>query len=159
MATITSQKIMPCLWFDRDAEEAVGFYTKIFDRSKIGTITRYGAGYPMPKGTVLTIAFEMAGQQFLALNGGPHVTFNDAISLIVNCDDQAEVDRYWDALLAGGGKESQCGWLKDKFGMSWQIVPSVLWEMFKDPKRCERVMQEVLKMVKLDVAKIVAAGK
>ncbi len=159
MANIVAQRIMPCLWFDRNAEEAVAFYTSIFERSKVGTITRYGEGYPMPKGTVLTVMFELAGQQFMALNGGPMFKFTEAISLVVNCDGQAEVDRYWDALLAGGGKESQCGWLKDRFGMSWQIVPRVVWELFKDQKRCERVMQVLLPMVKLDVAKLVAAGR
>ena len=155
------QKITPCLWFDSNAEEAVNFYTSIFKNSKIGNISRYGeAGYEIhgkPAGTVLTIEFELNGQAFTALNGGPIFKFNEAISFQVNCESQEEVDYYWEKLSEGGDeKAQQCGWLKDKYGLSWQVVPTVLVKMLqdKDPKKSERVMTALLQMKKLDIAKL-----
>jgi predicted 3-demethylubiquinone-9 3-methyltransferase (glyoxalase superfamily) len=155
------QQITPCLWFDSNAEEAVNFYTSIFKNSKIGNITRYGeAGYEIhgkPAGTVLTIEFEINGQAFTALNGGPMFKFNEAISFQVNCESQEEVDYYWEKLSEGGDeKAQQCGWLKDKYGVSWQVVPTVLVEMLldKDPKKSERVMNALFQMKKLDIAKL-----
>jgi predicted 3-demethylubiquinone-9 3-methyltransferase (glyoxalase superfamily) len=146
------QKIIPCLWFDDQAEEAVRFYTSIFKNSRIGKVAYYGEGAPRPKGSVMTIQFELDGQEFLALNGGPVFHFTEAISLIVNCKSQKELDRIWKALTKGGS-EVQCGWLKDKFGLSWQIVPSVVSKMITDPDpdRAERVLKAVLRMKKLDI--------
>ena len=152
------------MWFNDNAEEAVKFYTSIFKRSKIGTIARYGeegeqvAG--RPKGSVMTVQFQLEGQEFLALNGGPHFKFTEAISFVVNCKTQAEVDKYWKKLSAGG-KEVQCGWLKDKYGVSWQIVPTILGELLsgKDAAKSQRVMQAMLKMVKLDIKKLKQAAK
>ncbi len=155
MTTIQNsmRKIMPCLWFDTNAEEAVNFYTSIFKDSSIVTVSRYGEAGPGQAGTVLTIIFTLHGQQFMALNGGPHFKFTEAISLFVNCETQEEVDELW-TKLTEGGEESQCGWLKDKFGMSWQIVPTALGEMLSDADaaKAKRVMEAMLKMRKLDVA-------
>ena len=155
------QKITPCLWFDGQAEEAARFYTGIFENSRIGDITRYGeAGYEVHKrkaGTVLTVAFELEGQSFTALNGGPLFKFNEAISFQVNCDTQEEVDYYWAKLGEGGDKNAQqCGWLKDKFGASWQVNPTILPELMKDPdaEKTGRVMEAILQMKKLDIAKL-----
>ncbi len=152
------QKITPCLWFDNQAEEAVNFYVSIFKNSKIVSVARYGeAGAEVsgrPKGSVMTIIFQLDGQEFMALNGGPIFKFTEAISLIVNCKTQKEVDRLWEKLSEGGDKNAQqCGWLKDKFGLSWQIVPTVLGEMLqdKDPKKSERVMKAMLQMKKIDI--------
>ena len=150
------QKITPFLWFDDKAEEAVSFYTSIFKNSKIGKIARYGdAGAQVsgrPKGTVMTMAFQLEGQEFVALNGGPQFKFTEAISFVVNCQTQEEVDKYWNKLSAGG-QEVQCGWLKDKYGLSWQIVPTILGEMLSDPdpKKAERVMKAMLQMKKIDI--------
>ena len=152
-----AQRISVCLWFDHEAEEAANFYVSIFENSKVGAITRYGdegakaAG--RPKGSVMTVAFELDGQELIALNGGPVFKFTEAVSLMVNCETQQEVDRYWNALSAGG-QEVQCGWLKDRFGLSWQIVPTILLEMLhdKDPEKARRVMAAMLQMVKLDIA-------
>ena len=152
------QKITPCLWFDSNAEEAAKFYTSIFKNSKIGKISRYGKeGYEIhgkPAGTVLTIEFELNGQTFTALNGGPMFKFNEAISFQVSCESQEELDYYWEKLSEGGDeKAQQCGWLKDKYGVSWQIVPVILGEMLqdKDPAKSERVMKALLQMKKLDI--------
>jgi predicted 3-demethylubiquinone-9 3-methyltransferase (glyoxalase superfamily) len=152
------EKIIPCLWFDSNAEEAVNFYTSIFKNSKIGKISRYGKeGYEIhgkPEGTVLTVEFELNGQTFTALNGGPAFKFNEAISFQVYCKSQNELDYYWEKLSKGGDeKAQQCGWLKDKYGVSWQIVPTVLGEMLqdKDPKKSERVMKALLQMKKIDI--------
>ena len=150
------QKITPFLWFHDKAEEAVKFYTSIFKNSKILSIARYGeegakaAG--RPKGSVMTVVFKLEGQEFIALNGGPVFTFSPAISFVVNCETQEEVDNLWEKLSEGGEKE-QCGWLKDKYGVSWQIVPTVLGEMLqdKDPKKSRRVMEAILKMDKIDI--------
>ncbi len=150
------QKFTPCLWFDDKAEEAVKFYASIFTNSKIKSITRYSEDAAKvsgrPKGSVLTVAFQLAGQEFLALNGGPIFKFTEAVSFIVNCETQEEVDRFWEKLSAGG-EEGHCGWLKDKYGLSWQIVPTVLPEMLqdKDSKKSERVMSALLQMKKLDI--------
>ena len=149
-------KIAPCLWFDNKAEEAVNFYVSIFKNSKMGIITRYGeegAGASgRPKGTVMTVTFQLDGQEFMALNGGPQFTFSPAISFLVNCETQEEVDELWEKLSEGGEKE-QCGWLKDKYGVSWQIVPTVLGEMMqdKDAEKSERVMKAMLQMKKIDI--------
>ncbi|PYK68152.1 MAG: hypothetical protein DME50_00100 [Verrucomicrobia bacterium] len=157
------QKITPFLWFDNQAEEAVKFYTSIFKDSKIGKITRYGeAGEKVagrPSGSVMTIDFEVEGQKFTALNGGPQFKFTESISFVVNCGTQEEVDYFWDKLTADGGQESQCGWLKDKFGLSWQIVPTVLIDMLhdKDSRKSEHVMQAMLQMQKIDIKKLKAA--
>jgi predicted 3-demethylubiquinone-9 3-methyltransferase (glyoxalase superfamily) len=147
------QKITPFLWFDSNAEEAVNFYVSIFKDSRVLSITRYGEGGPGPAGTVLTIAFLLQGQEFIALNGGPHFKFTEAISFSVNCETQEEVDAYWEKLSAGG-EEGRCGWLKDKFGLSWQINPIVLGQMLqdKDPEKANRVMQSMLTMDKIDIA-------
>jgi len=155
------QKITPCLWFDDQAEEAVAFYTAIFANSKIVNVARYGeAGHEVhgkPAGTAMTIAFELDGQAFTALNGGPMFKFNEAISLQVNCETQEEVDRYWGELSKGGDEKAQmCGWLKDKYGVSWQIVPRVLVEMINDPdsEKSGRVMEAMLQMKKIDIDKL-----
>jgi len=146
------QKITPFLWFDANAEEAVDFYTSIFKNSKIKDTSRYGDSGPGPKGSVMVMTFELDGQEFMALNGGPTFKFTEAISLVVNCKTQDEINRYWDALSAGG-QTVQCGWLKDKFGLSWQIVPTILGELMqgKDPQKRERVMKAMMQMVKLEV--------
>ncbi len=157
------QKITPFLWFDRQAEEAAKFYTSVFKNSKVGKILRYdeasakAAGGPV--GSVLTIEFEIEGQKFTALNGGPDFKFNESISFVVNCDTQKEVDYFWEKLTADGGQESQCGWLKDKFGLSWQVTPTVLIEMLhdKDAKKSERVMNAMMQMQKIDIEKLQAA--
>ena len=153
-----TQKITPFLWFDHQAEEAATFYTSIFKNSKIETVTRYSDAGPGPKGSVMTIAFELDGQKFVALNGGPQYQFNPAISFVVNCDGQEEVDHYWETLTTGG-KEIQCGWLVDKYGVSWQIVPKALIEMLrdKDPVRSQRVMKAMFQMKKIDIAGLKAA--
>ena len=145
-------KITPCLWFNDQAEEAARFYISIFKNATIGEITHYGEGSPRPKGSVLTVRFQLDGQEFLALNGGPQFTFTEAVSFIVHCETQEELDRMWEK-LSEGGEEVQCGWLKDKYGLSWQIVPTVLPKMLSDPNpaRAERVLQAVMQMKKLDI--------
>jgi predicted 3-demethylubiquinone-9 3-methyltransferase (glyoxalase superfamily) len=154
----TTQRISPCLWFDTQAEEAARYYTGIFPNSRIGKITRYGtAGYEVhhrPAGTVMTVAFELDGQPFTALNGGPDFTFNEAISLQVGCDTQQEIDFFWEKLSAGGDpRAQQCGWLKDKYGVSWQIVPNIMDDLFKDEKSegSQRAMEALLEMKKLNI--------
>ena len=155
------QKITPCLWFESEALEAAEFYTSVFPDSSIVKVQRTPADTPGPKaGSVLMVQFRLAGQDYQALNGGPHDKFNDAISLSVSCNDQTEVDRYWSALTAGGGKPVQCGWLKDKYGLSWQIVPKRLPELLADPDpgKAKRVMEAMMKMVKIDIAVLEAAA-
>jgi|ERR1700722_10000760 len=146
------QKIVPFLWFDDKAEEAVNFYVSIFKNSKVGRVTRYGEAGPRPKGSVMSATFQLEGQEFFALNGGPMFKFTEAISLFVNCETQAEVDELWNKLSAGG-QESQCGWLKDKYGLSWQIIPTVLGRMLGDenPEKAKKVMQAMLQMAKIDI--------
>jgi len=149
------QKITPCLWFDNQAEEAVKFYVSIFKNSKVETIARYGDAGPGPKGSVMTVKFQLDGQEFLALNGGPQFKFTEAVSFIVNCETQQEIDELWEK-LSEGGKKVECGWLKDKYGLSWQIVPTVLGKMMSDPdpKRSQRVMGALLQMKKLDISRL-----
>ena len=149
-----TQKITTHLWFDGNAEAAVEFYTSLFPDSRVTHVARWGEGGPGPQGAVLNIAFEMAGQEFLALNGGPQYRFSPAISLFVSCESQAEVDDLWTKLLAGGGKANQCGWLDDRFGLSWQIVPKALIELMSDPdpKASGRVAQALMGMQKIDIA-------
>jgi predicted 3-demethylubiquinone-9 3-methyltransferase (glyoxalase superfamily) len=151
---ITTQKITPFLWFDDNAEEAVNLYTSVFKNSKVLGIQRYGDVGPGPKGQVMTASFELEGIKFTALNAGPRFKFTEAISFVINCDSQEEVDYFWERLTADGGEESMCGWLKDKFGLSWQVVPVVLYELFsdKDPQKSSRTMQAMLKMRKMDIA-------
>jgi predicted 3-demethylubiquinone-9 3-methyltransferase (glyoxalase superfamily) len=147
-----TQKITPFLWFDSNAEEAMNLYVSIFKNSKILEVNRYGEGGPAPSGTVMTATFQLEGEEFMALNGGPQFPFTEAISLFVNCQTQQEVDELWDK-LCDGGEPSQCGWLKDKFGLSWQIIPTALGKMLgdKDPVKAGRVMQAMLKMQKIDI--------
>jgi len=163
------QKITPFLWFDDRAEEAAKFYTSVFRDSKVGKILRYSeetakvSQSGRPPGSVLTVEFEIEGQKFTALNGGPQFKFNESVSFVVNCETQEEVDYYWEKLTADGGEESACGWLKDKFGLSWQITPMVLIEMLqdKDPEKSERAMKAMLQMQKIDIntLKVAYAGK
>ncbi len=147
------QQITPFLWFDTNAEEAMNFYVSIFKNSKVLGIARYGDAGPGPKGTVMVASFELNGQKFTALNGGPRFKFTEAISFVIDCKGQEEVDHYWSSLTEGG-EESMCGWLKDKFGLSWQVVPHKLIELMqdKDPKKAANVMQAMLKMRKIDIA-------
>jgi len=150
-------KISPCLWFDGDAEEAARLYTSLFPNSQIDSVDRSPADTPSgPEGTVIAVNFTLAGRSYIALNGGPDFKFNEAVSFSIDCDDQAEVDRYWDALLADGGEPSVCGWLRDRFGLSWQVIPRQLPEMLnsKDRDAARRAMQAMLKMVKIDVAEL-----
>ncbi len=149
------QKITPFLWFDDQAEEAAKFYTSIFKNSKIGTMTRFGEEGPGQPGSVMTVAFQIEGQEFTALNGGPHFEFTPAISFFVNCESQAEVDELWEKLSEGGELE-QCGWLKDRYGVSWQIVPGILLEMLQDEdaEKSRRVTSAMLQMVKIDIEKL-----
>lgn len=147
------QKITPFLWFDGNAEEAARFYVSVFKNSKIVTTARYGDAGPGPKGSVMTVVFSLDGQEFIGLNGGPHFKFTEAVSFSIDCKTQEEVDYYWDRLSAGG-EPSQCGWLKDRFGLSWQVNPGVLGEMLSDPDpaKAKRVMEAMLKMKKIDIA-------
>jgi predicted 3-demethylubiquinone-9 3-methyltransferase (glyoxalase superfamily) len=153
------QKITPFLWFDKEAEEAANFYVSIFKNSKVGRISRYGESGPGPKGTVMTCSFELDGQQFTALNGGPMFRFTEAVSFVVHCQTQDEVDHFW-TRLAAGGQTQQCGWLKDKFGLSWQIVPDALIELATDPdaQKSQRVMAAMMQMTKIDIARLRAAA-
>jgi predicted 3-demethylubiquinone-9 3-methyltransferase (glyoxalase superfamily) len=150
-----AQKITPFLWFNDNAEEAMNFYVSVFKNSKIVNVRRYGDAGPGPKGTVMTGTFQIDGQEFYVLNGGPKYTFTPAISLFVSCETQQEVDELWEKLSAGG-REDRCGWLQDKFGLSWQIIPSALGKMLgdKDPKKANRVMQAMLQMAKIDIKKL-----
>ena len=146
------QKITPFLWFDHQAEEAANFYISVFKNSKILSVSRYGEGAPRPAGTAMIVNFQIDGQEFMALNGGPEFKFTEAVSLFVNCETQEEVDNYWEKLSAGGEK-GQCGWLKDRYGLSWQIVPTALGELMSDPdpEKSRRVMEAMLKMSKIDI--------
>jgi predicted 3-demethylubiquinone-9 3-methyltransferase (glyoxalase superfamily) len=154
------QKITPCLWFDTQGEEAANFYTSVFKNSRIVDISRYGDAGPRPVGMVMTVTFELDGQEFIALNGGPEFTFNEALSLQVNCADQEEVDYFWDR-LSEGGQPGPCGWLKDKYGVSWQIIPTVLTELISDPDRAksQRVMAAMLTMGKIEIAELRRAAE
>lgn len=153
------QKITPFLWFDNQAEEAMNFYVAVFKNSKIVSVTRYPEGSPGPAGTVMVGKFVLDGQEFVALNGGPQFKFTEAISFVVNCTTQEEVDYFWKK-LSEGGQEVQCGWLKDKYGLSWQVVPTILVELMqdKDPVKAQRVMQAMLQMKKIDISKLKQAA-
>ncbi|HLZ45414.1 MAG TPA: VOC family protein [Gemmatimonadales bacterium] len=155
------QKITPFLWFDNNAEDAAQFYTSVFKNSKILEVSRYGDAGPRPKGTVMVVRFRIGDLEVTALNGGPQFKFSEAFSFVVNCDSQKEIDEYWSKLTAGGGQESECGWLKDKFGFSWQIVPAQMGKLMsnKDPQKANRVMQALLKMKKLDIATLEAVSR
>lgn len=155
------QKITTYLWFDNQAEEAAEFYTSIFDDSRVLDVQRYGEAGPGPAGQAMVVSFELAGQRFLALNGGPEFTFTEAISLYVDCVTQEEVDELWTKLTEGGGEESQCGWLKDRYGLSWQIVPRALQELMSvpDPAAAQRVMKAMLSMRKIDIRGLEEAAK
>ncbi|MFN2507757.1 MAG: VOC family protein [Chthoniobacterales bacterium] len=154
------QKITPFLWFDTQAEEAVNFYLSIFKEGKITAITRYGEDGPGPKGSVMTISFELEGEEFVALNGGPNFKFTEAVSFVVNCETQEEVDHYWEKLAADGGHHIECGWLKDKYGLAWQIVPNVFWNLIQDSDaaRVRRAMQAMMQMRKMDIATLERAA-
>ena len=149
------QKITPCLWFDTEGEEAARFYTSVFPNSRIVDVAHYGSAGPRPEGTVMAVSFELDGQKFVALNGGPQFTFSEAISFQVDCQSQEEVDAYWSKLSAGG-EEGPCGWLKDKFGLSWQIVPARLMELLQDPdkEKAQRAMEAMLTMKKIEIAEV-----
>ena len=153
-------KITPFLWFNDKAEEAANFYTSIFRNSKVNAVTRYGNAGPGPKGSVMTANFELDGQPFVALNGGPQFPFTEAVSFVVNCENQQEIDYYWDKLTSGGGQPVQCGWLKDKFGLSWQVVPTSMSRLMQqpDPARADRVMKALLRMQKIDIAALERAS-
>jgi len=155
-----AQKIITNLWFDDQAEEAVAFYTSLFKDSRVVSVARYTEAGPGEPGTVMTVEFELAGQRFVAINGGPMFPFTEAMSLQIDCEDQAEIDYFWDALTADGGAESQCGWCKDRWGMNWQVVPRGMEEFFNgsDPARVDRAMRAMLTMRKLDIAALEAAA-
>ena len=152
--------LITCLWFDTEGEDAANFYTSIFPSSKLGEIARYGSSGPRPEGTVMTVSFELMGQEFVALNGGPDFKFNEAISFQIICDDQAEVDRYSEQLTADGGEVGPCGWVKDKFGVSWQVVPKALMQLLRDSdaEKAQRVMAAMLQMKKIDIAELERAA-
>lgn len=154
------QKITPFLWFDKEAEEAATFYISVFKNSTISRIARYGEAGPGPKGSVMTVEFNIEGMEFVALNAGPYFKFNEAVSFVIDCKSQDEVDYFWEKLTAGGGQESMCGWLKDKFGLSWQVVPTRLSELMldKDPGIARRATEAMLKMRKIDIKKIEEAA-
>jgi predicted 3-demethylubiquinone-9 3-methyltransferase (glyoxalase superfamily) len=158
MGKIT-QKLTPCLWFDTQGEAAATFYTSVFPKSRIVDVARYGEAGPRPAGTVMVVTFELDGQRFIALNGGPEFAFSEAISFQVSCEGQEEVDRFWNT-LSDGGQEGPCGWLKDRFGVSWQIVPTALPALLgdPDPERSQRVMRAMLKMKKIEIADLEAAA-
>jgi predicted 3-demethylubiquinone-9 3-methyltransferase (glyoxalase superfamily) len=156
---LKGRKIKTFLWFEDQAEQAARFYTSIFRDGKLGSVARYPEGGPGPAGGVMTVEFDLDGRSFVALNGGPQFKFNESVSFAVECDSQEEIDYYWDKLLAGGGQPRQCGWLKDRFGAFWQVMPAGMAKIFSDAKTAPRVMQAMLKMVKLDIAKLKEAAK
>jgi predicted 3-demethylubiquinone-9 3-methyltransferase (glyoxalase superfamily) len=157
---MAKQKITPFLWFDSEAEDAAKLYTSIFPNSKIKTIARYGKSGPGPEGSVMTVGFELEGQEFTAINAGPQFKFNESVSFVIDCKSQEEVDMYWNKLTANGGEESMCGWLKDKFGLSWQVTPTRLIELItdKDAKKSQRAMEAMMKMKKIIIADIEKAA-
>jgi predicted 3-demethylubiquinone-9 3-methyltransferase (glyoxalase superfamily) len=153
-------EITPNLWFDTQAEEAAAFYVSVFPNSRVTAVSHYTEAGPRPAGTVMTVEFELDGRRFVGINGGPEFTFDEAVSFQIDCDDQAEIDRYWAALLAGGGQEGPCGWLKDRFGLSWQVVPKGMHAFFADPDtaRVNRAMEAMLGMRKIDIAALERAA-
>ena len=154
-----ARKIKTFLWFDSEAEEAAKFYAAIFKQGKVGAVTPYPEGGPGPAGQAMTVEFELDGHGFVGLNGGPQFKFNESVSFAIECDTQEEIDYYWEKLLAGGGKPVACGWLKDRFGVSWQVMPAGIISLYRDPKKAPRVMQAMMKMIKLDIAKLEEAAK
>lgn len=158
---MSKPKITPFLWYDKEAEEAANFYVSIFKNSKINTVARYPEGSPYEAGTVMTVAFELDGQHLTAINGGPHFKLSEAVSFVIDCDSQEEVDYYWERLLAGGGQASQCGWLKDRFGLSWQVTPRRLIELTTSADKAQnnRVFAAMMKMRKIDVAELERAAR
>jgi predicted 3-demethylubiquinone-9 3-methyltransferase (glyoxalase superfamily) len=156
-----SEKITTCLWFDSEGEEAAEFYCSLLPNSRVTDVTRYGDAGPGAPGTVMTVSFELDGRPYVALNGGPEFRFTEAVSFQISCEDQAEVDHYWDALMAGGGAPQQCGWLTDRFGLSWQVIPVQLEQLMdgSDPEVTQRVVDAMLKMIKIDVAGLEAAAR
>ncbi|MDO8212454.1 VOC family protein [Conexibacter sp. CPCC 206217] len=155
------QKIIPNLWFDNEAKEAAEYYVSVFREGRIVNVTHYTEGSMRPAGTILTVEFELRGVRFTAINGGPHFRFDEAVSFEIDCEDQAEIDYFWDELTSGGGQESQCGWCKDRYGLSWQVVPTGMAELFADadPTRAQRAMAAMMEMRKLDVATLQAAAE
>jgi predicted 3-demethylubiquinone-9 3-methyltransferase (glyoxalase superfamily) len=153
------QKITPCLWFDNQAEEATNYYVSVFKDAEVLSVNRYGEAGPGEPGAVLTTTFRIAGQEFMTINGGPHFTFTEATSFYIDCDSQEEVDYFWNTLIQDGGEPSQCGWLKDKYGLSWQVIPTILIELLgdADSERANRVMQAMLQMTRIDIAELQAA--
>jgi predicted 3-demethylubiquinone-9 3-methyltransferase (glyoxalase superfamily) len=151
-----TNKITPCLWYDTNAEEAANFYVSVFKNSEITEVSRYGEGAPMPEGTVLVVRFRLDGHEFMALNGGPEFKFTEAVSFQIDCKSQEEVDYFWNTLTSNGGETSVCGWLKDKYGLSWQVVPTILGELLQDEdqEKSNRVMQAMLQMTKIDIAEL-----
>ncbi len=158
MATI-EQRITPFLWYDTQAEEAANFYVSVFKNSRVRGVVRYGDAGPGPKGSVMTVEFELEGLKFVGLNGGPHFKFTEAVSFAISCETQEEVDYFWEKLTVDGGQESQCGWLKDKYGLSWQVVPIRAIELLKDPATSQRVMQAIMPMKKIDLATLEKAAE
>jgi predicted 3-demethylubiquinone-9 3-methyltransferase (glyoxalase superfamily) len=154
------QRIVPNLWFDTEAEEAASFYVSVFKNSRVLSVARYPEGAPGPAGEVMTVEFELDGERFVGINGGPQFKFSEAVSFEIRCETQEEIDYYWERLTADGGQEGQCGWLKDRYGLSWQVVPTGMEEVFSDPdpKRAERAMQAMLEMKKIDLAALRAAA-
>ena len=152
-------RITPFLWFDDNLEQAIELYTSVFKDTKVLNVSRYTEAGPGPAGSVMTATFELQGQQFMALNAGPYFKFNEAVSFLVNCQTQQEVDEYWEKLTANGGEPGRCGWLKDRFGLSWQIVPDALGQLLSDPKRAKNVMQAMLQMGKINIAELEKAGE
>ena len=155
------QKITPCLWFNGQVEEALDFYTSVFDSARVKDVSYYDKGSPMGAGAILTATFDIEGQEFMILNGGPQFTFNEAISFVVHCNDQEEIDYYWNNLTANGGQESMCGWLKDRYGISWQIVPAMIAKLMAgtEPEKSARAFQALMQMKKIDIATLETAYK
>jgi predicted 3-demethylubiquinone-9 3-methyltransferase (glyoxalase superfamily) len=159
MSVLKAKTIKTFLWFDGQAEEAAKFYTSIFDNGRIGAVTPYPQGGPGPAGSAMTVEFELDGHPFVGLNAGPRFKFNEAVSFAIECETQEELDRYWEKLLAGGGQPVACGWLKDRFGLFWQVMPAGMMRFYSDPQTAPRVMQAMMQMVKLDIAKLKEAAQ
>ena len=159
MGALKAKRIKTFLWFDGQAEDAARFYTSVFTHGKMGAVTPYPEGAPGPAGSVMTVEFELDGHPFVGLNAGPQFKFNESVSFAIECETQEEIDHYWEKLLAGGGQPVACGWLKDRFGVFWQVMPAQMMRFYADPKTAPRVMQAMMKMVKLDIAKLKEAAQ